>query len=85
MPVTLPPPGVGREDLAPEAFGAVGQELIVGVPVQMEDSGANVHLEVLAYPPVIFLLEKADGDDTGAAALSISVLWRPSIHNKQPG
>ena len=40
----------------------------------MEDSGANAHLEALAHPPVIFLLEKADGDDTGAAAHSVLVL-----------
>ena len=40
------------------------------MPVQAEDGGADGLLDVLAHPPVIFLLKIADGGDTGATAHS---------------
>jgi len=50
------------------------------VPVQAEDSGTNGLLDVLAHPPVIFLLKIADGDDAGATTHSELVLLGSPAH-----
>lgn len=49
----IPVPLMSGCHLSPalEVAGACGQEHVVGVPVQAEDSGANGLLDVLAHPP----------------------------------
>jgi hypothetical protein len=47
---------VGGEDADLEVGGAGGEENVVGVPVQRL-------LDVLRHPPVVLLVEVADGDN----------------------
>lgn len=50
------------------------------MPVQAEDGGADWLLDVLAHPPVIFLLKVTDGDEARAAAHGELVLPRRPLH-----
>lgn len=58
----------GRKDAGVGIGGTGGEKNAVGVPGDGGDGGPDRLLQVLGYPPVVFLLEVADGDDavTGA-------------------
>ena len=58
----------GTEDARVRVGGARSEEDRVRVPGDRGDGAANGLFEVLAYPPVIFGFEVADGDDAGAGA-----------------
>lgn len=69
--------GVGR---------AGGQEHRVGVPVDRGDGAADGLLQVLRDPPVVLLLEVADGDDAVAGADGeLGLGGRPADKGGGPG
>ena len=55
--------------------GGCGDEHVVRVPGDVEH-GRVVELDVLGYPPIVFLIEVADGDDLGARGNGKLVLAR---------
>jgi len=67
------------EDTGLEVGGGGGKELVVGVPGDASDGGA-VLLNVLADPPIVVLLEVADGDDLGATGDGELVTLRAPLH-----
>lgn len=58
----------GGKDAGVGIGGAGSKKNAVGVPGDGGNGGADRLLQVLGYPPVIFLLKVADGDDAVAGA-----------------
>ena len=58
----------GREDTGVSVGGTGGQEDRVRVPGDRGDGRPDRLLQMLGYPPVVLLLEVADGDDAVAGA-----------------
>lgn len=56
------------EDASVAVGAASGEQHAVGVPGNAGDGGAQRLLQVLGHPPVVLLLEVADGNDAGARA-----------------
>lgn len=56
------------EDTSMGIGGASGQQHRVRVPCKSGDGTPNGLLQVLRNPPIVLLLEVADGDDTGSRA-----------------
>jgi hypothetical protein len=54
---------VGGEDADLEVGGAGGEENVVGVPVHRRHRRLQRLLDVLRHPPVVLLVEVADGDN----------------------
>lgn len=68
-----------REDASVGVSGARSQKHGVGMPGEGGDGTADGLLQVLGDPPVILLLEIADGDHAGSRADGELLLrWRPS-------
>lgn len=68
------------EDTGVAVGAAGGEQHAVGVPGDAGDGGAQRLLQVLGHPPVILLLEVADGDDAGAGADGELALVRAPTH-----
>ena len=65
----------GREDANVRVRRGGGDEDVVRMPGDVEDGGV-VLLDVLRNPPIVFLVEVADGDDLGARGDGELVLAR---------